>query len=65
MARKVTAIVACVFWAICGISFIFSDLLVGFTDIGVALFVIGLIMGFISSIVLGILALIDYARRPR
>ena len=65
MAKKVTAIVAGVSWAVFGLSFIFSDPPGTLTDSGVVLFAAGMMIGIFSLIALGILALIDYARRPR
>lgn len=65
MAKKIVAIICGVFWAIFGISFVFSDPPGTLTDTGVVLFVIGMGMGIVSLIALAIMATIDYARRPR
>lgn len=65
MAKKIAGIVAGVSWAVFGLSFLFSDPPGTLTDTGVVLFVAGMMIGIFSLIALGVLALIDYARRPR
>jgi hypothetical protein len=65
VAKKVTAVVCGVSWAVFGVSFIFSDPPGTLTDTGVVLSMTGMMIGIFSLIALAVLALIDYARRPR
>lgn len=65
MAKKITAIVCGVSWAIFGISHLFVGPMGALAPAGVAMFVAGMMVGIFSLTVLGVLALIDYGRRPR
>lgn len=65
MTKKITAIIAGVFWAMFGISFIFTGPAGGLTGPGVALYIVGILGGIGALVALAALVLIDYARRPR
>ena len=65
MAKKKTAIVAAVFWAMFGLSFAFNDPYYGLWGPGAPLFCIGILGGIGALIALAVMGIIDYARRPR
>jgi hypothetical protein len=65
VAKKVTAIIAGVSWAVFGLSHLFAGPTGALSDAGVVLFVTGILVGIGALIALAVLALIDYARRPR
>lgn len=65
MAKKVTGIICGCAWAVFGFSFLTVGPTGDLSDAGVVLFVLGMMIGIFSLIALIVLALIDYARRPR
>jgi len=65
MAKKITAIVCGVFWAIFGIAHLFAGPTGELSGVGVVLFIVGVLIGIFSLIALAVMASIDYARRPR
>lgn len=65
MAKKITAIVCGVSWAVFGLSHLFAGPTGALSGTGVVMFAAGMMIGIFSLIALAILALIDYARRPR
>jgi len=65
MAIKIVGAVCVVCWAIFGISFLFPDADYGRNQASNILYIIGFVGGLLSLFTLAIMALINYARRPR
>jgi len=65
VAKKITAIVAGVFWAMFGVSFLFAGPTGALNGAASVLCIAGCLVGTGALITLAVLALIDYARRPR
>jgi len=65
VAKKVTAIVFGASVAMAGIPYLFTDSTRTLSPVGGGFFVAGVVLGTFSLIALAVMALIDYARRPR
>jgi len=65
VAKKVTAIVCGVSWAVFGLSHLFAGPTGELTTPGLVLYAAGMTIGIFSLIALAIMGIIDYARRPR